>query len=136
MSPEALAAVHAAAFDRPWEAATFAALLGQAGVFALGNDDGFILIRVVLDEAEILTLAVRPEARRHGLGRGLVEAAGHLAGSRGAARLYLEVAEDNAAARALYADAGFVQVGRRPGYYGRQDAPAVAALLFARNLPD
>jgi ribosomal-protein-alanine N-acetyltransferase len=136
MSPEALAAVHTAAFDRPWDAATFATLLGQAGVLALGDDDGFILIRVVLDEAEILTLAVRPEARRRGLGRGLVEAAGHLAGSRGAARLYLEVAEDNAAARALYADAGFVQVGRRPGYYGRQDGPAVAALLFARNLLD
>ena len=136
MSTDLLAEVHATAFDRPWDSDSFAALLGQPGVMALGDADGFILIRAVLDEAEILTLAVRPEARRHGLGRGLVEAAGHLAGSRGAARLYLEVAEDNAAARALYADAGFVQVGRRPGYYGRQAGPAVAALLFARNLPD
>jgi ribosomal-protein-alanine N-acetyltransferase len=108
----------------------------RPGFSPLGNDDGFILIRVVLDEAEILTLAVRPEARRRGLGRGLVEAGGHLARSQGAERLYLEVAEDNDAARGLYVSAGFVEVGRRPGYYGRQDGPAVAALLFARNLPD
>jgi glycine/D-amino acid oxidase-like deaminating enzyme len=62
--PAALAAVHARAFPAPWSRDEFAALLAQPGVLAVVEPDGFILIRVVLDEAEILTLAVRPEARR------------------------------------------------------------------------
>ena len=73
--PTALAALHASAFPAPWSAAVFADLLAQPGVLLGVEPDGFILIRVVLDEAEILTLAVVPPARRHGLGRRLVEAA-------------------------------------------------------------
>ena len=61
---EGLAALHATAFAAPWSAREFSDLLAQAGVFAVVEPDGFILIRQVLDEAEILTLAVRPEARR------------------------------------------------------------------------
>ena len=134
MTPDLLAEVHATAFDRPWDSASFAALLGQPGVLALGDADGFILIRTVLDEAEILTLAVRPTARRKGLGQRLVAAACRLAASVGAERMHLEVAEDNAAAGALYAKAGFVEVGRRPDYYARRDGPAVAALVLARKI--
>ena len=63
---EALAALHAEAFDTPWDAASLTALLASPGVFAVEQPDGFILIRVVADEAEILTLAVRPAARRSG----------------------------------------------------------------------
>lgn len=136
MTPEALAEIHATAFERPWDAATFATLLGQAGVAVLGDDDGFILIRTVLDEAEILTLAVRPGARRKGYARGLVEAAAALARAAGVRQLYLEVAEDNAAALALYRATGFVEVGRRPGYYARRESPDAAALLLARKLAD
>ena len=136
MTPEALAAIHASAFERPWDAAAFAGLLGQAGLFALGDDRGFILVRAVADEAEILTLAVRPEARRGGLGRDLVEAGARAAQARGAATLHLEVAEDNAAALGLYHATGFSEVGRRPGYYVRADGPAADALLLARNLAD
>ena len=98
------------------------------------RDDGFILIRVVADEAEILTLAVRPQARRHGLGLSLVEQAAQTAAEHGAARLFLEVAEDNAAARSLYARAGFETAGRRPRYYARANGPAVDALLLSLNL--
>lgn len=136
MTPELLAEVHATAFERPWDAAAFASLLGQVGVVTLGDADGFILIRTVLDEAEILTLAVRPEARRRGQGRVLVQAAARTARAMGAQRLHLEVAEDNAAAVALYAAAGFEPSGRRPGYYAREGGPAVAALLLALNLSD
>lgn len=131
-----MAAVHAAAFDRPWDAAAFQALMDQPGVLALGDEDGFILLRMAADEAEILTLAVRPEARRRGQGRALVRAATIQARLSGAGRLFLEVAEDNAAAGALYRQAGFVEVGRRPRYYPRTDGPDAAALLLALNLPD
>lgn len=131
--PAALAALHAEAFDAPWDAASLSALLGSPGVFALEDGDGFVLIRVVADEAEILTLAVRPVARRGGLGGRLVEAAVASAAALGAERMFLEVAEDNVAARALYARTGFVEAGRRRGYYARTDGSREDALVLTRN---
>ncbi len=129
-----LAAIHAAAFDAPWDAAAFESLLGQAGVIVLEQPGGFILLRAVADEAEILTLAVRPSARRQGLGARLVSEGAASAAARGATRLFLEVAGDNAAALALYTGAGFAEVGRRPGYYARSGGDRQDALLLALNL--
>ncbi|RAI57221.1 ribosomal-protein-alanine acetyltransferase [Roseicella frigidaeris] len=93
-------------------------MLGMPGAFGLWVPGaGFVLARAAGGEAEILTLAVRPPARRRGLGGALL--AGALAGAvaRGAAAMFLEVAAGNAAARALYAGQGFVEVGRRRRYY-------------------
>ena len=132
---EALAAIHAEAFETPWDAASLSALLASPGVFVVAEADGFILIRVVADEAEILTLAVRTPARRGGLGARLVEAAVVRAAALGAERMFLEVAEDNAAARALYARAGFHEAGRRRGYYARADGSREDALVLALNFP-
>ena len=132
---EALAAIHAEAFETPWDAASLSALLASPGVFVVAGADGFILIRVVADEAEILTLAVRTPARRGGLGARLVEAAVVRAAALGAERMFLEVAEDNAAARALYARAGFHEAGRRRGYYARGDGSREDALVLALNFP-
>eukprot|EP01035_Chromulina_nebulosa_P060053 gene60053-82151_t len=87
----ALADLHSEAFDAPWSASAFADLLGQAGVILEGDNDGFILIRTVADEAEILTLAVRPSARRQGLGARLVRAATDRSVDFGALRMFLEV---------------------------------------------
>lgn len=127
-----LATLHGAAFAAPWDERALGDLLVQTGVFALGREaEGFILCRVVADEAEILTLATTPEVRRQGLGLGLVEAAAGMAAGLGATRLFLEVAEDNVAARGLYARAGFVEVGRRRGYYSRPEGPAIDALVLA-----
>ena len=128
--PGALAALHAQAFAAPWTERALADLLGQAGVFAVGEDDGFILIRVVADEAEVLTLAVRKAARRRGVGGRLLGGAAIEAARRGAVQMFLEVAEDNVAARALYASAGFHEVGRRRNYYGG----TVDALLLQISL--
>ncbi|MDZ4362056.1 GNAT family N-acetyltransferase, partial [Brevundimonas sp.] len=128
------------AFDGPttgraWTQADFAVLLGQPGVFVLGDTDGFVLIRVVVDEAEILTLAVRPAARRLGLGLRLIQASAALASGMGATQLLLEVAQDNLPARALYDRAGFEAAGRRPRYYARTDGAAEDALILVLNLP-
>lgn len=131
--PARLAEIHAEAFDAPWDATALAGLLDSPGVFAVAEDDGFILCRVAADEAEILTLAVRPSARRNGLGARLTAEAARRAASAGATRLFLEVAEDNAAARALYDRAGFRAAGRRPAYYARPDGGRVDALLLALN---
>ena len=107
-----LAALHAAAFPRPWKEEEFARLLAQPGVWALAaGSEGFILLRRAADEAEILTLAVAPDARRRGRGRALVEA------TQGEYALFLEVAEGNAAAIGLYRACGFREISRRKAYY-------------------
>lgn len=127
---QTLAALHAEAFEAPWSASTFGDLLALPGVLLEVEADGFVLIRVAADEAEILTLAVRPAARRAGLASRLVAVASRQAAERGAARLFLEVAEDNVAARALYARLGFETAGRRPRYYARTNGDPVDALLL------
>lgn len=132
--PASLAVLHAQAFAAPWSAYTFADLLSQPGVLAVSEPDGFILIRTVVDEAEILTLAVVPSARRHGLGRRLVEAAAVAAVRGGATRLFLEVADDNIAARSLYEGARFAPIGRRKAYYASADGSRTDAVVMSRDL--
>jgi ribosomal-protein-alanine N-acetyltransferase len=131
---QALAALHAEAFETSWSPEALARLLDQPGVSLTVEPDGFILLQAAADEAEILTLAVRPSARRQGLATRLVEAAAAQAAAGGTERLFLEVAEDNEPARALYSRLGFAQVGRRPRYYARAGGLTVDALLLARNL--
>lgn len=115
---ELLAALHAQAFDRPWAAAEFDRLLTNPASFAfVAAAAGFVLAWNSGDEAEILTVAVVPQRRRRGVGSALVAAAAGAAAGRGAKAIYLEVAESNAAASQLYAKLGFVEVGRRKGYY-------------------
>jgi ribosomal-protein-alanine N-acetyltransferase len=129
---EALALLHAAAFPpgAAWNAGTIATLLGMEGVVGLWGPGGFILARRVLDEAEILTLAVHPDHRRQGLGEALVETAAVVTAAAGARVMFLEVAEENAPAMALYAKAGFEKAGRRRDYY----APGAHAWLLRRSL--
>lgn len=130
-----LAALHAAAFPAPWDAPAFEALLNQTGVLVFEQAEGFILIRAVADEAEILTLAVHPDGRRQGLGARLVRLAATAAADLGVTRLFLEVADDNTAARALYGRTGFAEAGRRPAYYARPDGSRRDALNMALTLP-
>jgi ribosomal-protein-alanine N-acetyltransferase len=133
---EALAEIHLAAFprDEAWSAEIMALQLGSPGAFGrIHSAGGMVLARVAADEADILTLAVAPAARRRGLGRTLLLAAMEEAGRRGAKTMFLEVGVDNTAARALYAACGFAQVGRRRGYYsGGGDALVLRAALTPR----
>ena len=133
-----LAAAHGACFAKPWSAAAFTELMATAGTVALASADktglaGLILIRAVEGEAEILTVAVHPQARRKGLGRKLVEVAAKTAVAAGATTLWLEVGVENAAALALYAVTGFEAAGRRKGYYQHADG-AEDALILRRVL--
>ncbi|MBE9604661.1 ribosomal protein S18-alanine N-acetyltransferase [Acetobacteraceae bacterium H6797] len=126
-----LAAIHAASFAplERWSDASFSELLGMNGTQALvSGEEGFVMLRLTGDEAEIITLAVRPDFRRAGLGRALMEAAMRVAAIQGGAVMFLEVAEGNEAARRLYASLGFEEVGRRKNYY--PDGQAARVLRF------
>jgi ribosomal-protein-alanine N-acetyltransferase len=96
---------------------------------------GFLLARILAGESEILSLGVANAWRRHGAARALLRAAMERAGRAGAARTLLEVAEDNVAARGLYAAEGFALVKRWTRYYRRPGGATAAALVFARDLP-
>ena len=126
-----LAAIHAASFTPAWDAAAIAVLLESPGCFALWfPGEAFILLRTVLDEAEIITLAVVPARRRRGEARALLQAGAAACVVRGATTLHLEVAAGNAAALALYSSLGFRQSGCRPRYY----ADGGDALLWRLSL--
>ena len=137
MTPAALARLHAACFTlpRPWTEAEFTDLLSRSGVFLLTNPGGFVLGRVVADEAELLTLAVDPAARRQGHGHNLLTAFEDAAARCGAGAAFLEVASANAPARALYARRGWVEAGLRRGYYREPGGKADDALILTRRLP-
>ncbi|HEY5106813.1 MAG TPA: GNAT family N-acetyltransferase [Caulobacteraceae bacterium] len=135
----ALARIHAACFPAPWGAAQIGQLLGGPGSFGLLASagraaSGFILCRVIADEAEVLTLATVPRHRRRGLARGLLAAGAEVARTGGATSLFLEVAEDNIPAVALYETERFVPVGRRARYYARPGESPVDALIMRRAL--
>lgn len=132
----AMAAVHAQSFPpaERWGADAFALQLPLPGVFGLiAPAGGIVLARVVADEAEILTLAVIPAARRIGLGRSLLGAARAAAAAAGALAMFLEVSEANQAARALYASCGFRPVGRRRTYYADRSDALVLRLDFTSD---
>lgn len=135
---ETLAAVHWQAFTPGWSAGELSDLLESPGVFALLGEAaeplGMILCRAVAGEAEILTLAVAPPARRQGLARGLVAAAAGLAKQGGASEMFLEVATDNIAALRLYEQAGFQRAGLRRGYYDRGDGVRTDAVVMRLDL--
>jgi len=131
-----MAEMHRQAFppNEVWDAASFAVQLSLPGGFGLINTAGFVLLRALAGEAELLTLAVVPPARGLGHGRALLAAAKAEAGARGAEVLFLEVAESNAAARALYAGAGAQQVGRRRNYYPNGEDALVCRITLAPGL--
>jgi ribosomal-protein-alanine N-acetyltransferase len=130
-----MARLHAASFTlpAPWSEGEFAATLASPFNFALIRETGFLLGKVVAGEAELLTIAVDPAARRQGTGRALVEAFLAEARRRDAETAFLEVAETNAAARSVYDAAGFGQTGRRRGYY-RGAGLVVDAILMGRSI--
>lgn len=136
MTPADMAALHAVCFatPRPWSETEFADLLANPACFALTEPGGFLLGRVVAGEAELLTIAVAPDHRRGGLGRRLVDGFVAQACLWGAESAFLEVAESNIAACALYAAAGFSAAGRRRAYYHRPDGTREDALILVRSL--
>ncbi|MBQ0823647.1 GNAT family N-acetyltransferase [Microvirga terrae] len=136
-----LAAIHASAFARGWSTLDFERLLGERGVVADGlflgrtaKPVGFTLSRIVLDEAEIITVAIAAEARGKGHARPLLSRHLDELARRGVARVHLEVEDGNAPALAAYRRLGFRDIGRRDGYYQKADGTRVAALTMALDL--
>jgi ribosomal-protein-alanine N-acetyltransferase len=137
----ALAALHRVSFRHGWSESEFERLLSDRAAVAhvaranggRGPIVGFVLSHRVDHEAEILLVALAPGERGKGTATRIL--AKHLSrlAAAGVSRIFLEVDEGNAAARKLYARAGFSEVGRRKGYYQKPEGDA-AALILSRNL--
>lgn len=140
-----IAAMHATLFDPPWDEETLRNMLADPSTSALVAkvrlrnvgppvSAGFAISRIAADESEILTIGVTAPFQRRGIGRRLADGIQRAAKTAGAKRLFLEVATDNESARALYGAMGFQEVGRRDGYYKRQDGTIADALTLAGDL--
>lgn len=137
---DAVMAVMGAAFEptfgEAWTRSQCAGILPMAGVaLRIAQDDdgailGFALMRAIVDEAELLLIAVDPAAQHRGVGAALLDDFIHLARARGASRLYLEVRDGNSAIM-LYERAGFSLAGVRRDYYRGHDGYKRDALTLA-----
>ena len=144
-SADVLALAHRDCFDTAWTAETFRQMLSIPGTMALvaladvdGRADmpdvaGFIVVRAVSEDAEILTVGVRPHHRRGGIGRRLLNRVFELMRQAGATSMLLEVAQDNRSALSLYRRCGFTEVGRRPNYYRKETQEQASNRPMARD---
>ncbi len=134
------ARLHALYFSHPWSVNEFESLIASANVHGAAALDGagkvlgFVLVRLAADEAEILTIAVDKSARKQGIGRELLENQAESLRRNRVRKLFLEVDEDNAAARKLYGKFGFTQAGMRPGYYRTASGKPANALILSCDL--
>jgi ribosomal-protein-alanine N-acetyltransferase len=132
----AVHAIEQAAFSDPWSARDFQECVASDVVFLVATTPegvaGYVVAQDAADEGEILNLAVAPARHRGGIGRALVARVLATLAGRGAVRVFLEVRESNAAARALYAALGFQEVGRRSRYYRR---PVEDAIVLRAAIP-
>jgi ribosomal-protein-alanine N-acetyltransferase len=134
------ATLHAASFSYPWPLADIEALLLAPTTYAdgafgkAGELQGFILSRRAADEAEILTIAVKPRKRGLGIAGRLMRANMAQLQAAGAKTWFLEVEAQNTAALALYDRFGFEKVGERKSYYRKPDGDNALAFILRRPL--
>lgn len=113
---------------KPWAANDFADLK-KSGCDIIASQNGFVVWRLVADEAEIITIGVHPDARRAGIAAAMLTLVENDIKKRGGKKIFLEVAENNRSARGLYEHNGYVRIGVRPKYYDGTDAILMEKIL-------
>ena len=125
-------------FGEAWTPSQCMGMLALPGVwFTLAcierRPAGFALARTILEESELLLLAIRPEMRRRGIGGALLRSVSEDARDRGATMMHLEVRANNDAVE-LYRRAGFIKLGERRDYYRGNDGKVFDAHTFSKSL--
>lgn len=135
---EALWAIEPRAYEFPWTRDILRGCLqSKYPAWLMHDEDGIVLgyafLTVGAGEAHLLNLAVDPECQNQGIGRSLLAWVLQKAAAMPIDRMFLEVRPSNAAALKLYHDAGFNEIGRRPGYYPARNNTREEAIVMARE---
>ena len=122
-------------FSVPWsKEGFFTFLIKDESMFFVVEEKGKILgycsMQIVLDEGDILNVAVRRERQKEGIGYFLVDSMLMMAEARGVRTVHLEVREGNDTARRLYQRLGFTEDGLRKNYYTN---PLENAVIMTRR---
>ena len=130
-----VASIEERSFSLPWSLESLELMLTEQASALVALEDGRVLgyvgMMCVLDEGQIINVAVHPDARRRGVGRSLMEAAETYAKERGIVFLSLEVRESNIAARSLYSSLGWEEQGIRKGFYSH---PVENACVMTKSI--
>lgn len=137
MDLAAVYAIEKLSFPNPWHVETFLGEIqnrpvSHALVAVHGPEEtivGYIVFWIVRDEAQINNIAVHPDRRGKGFGRGMLAATLEEMKASGIKTVTLEVRESNLTALGLYRSLGFQVVGRRRDYYTNPREDALAMLL-------
>ena len=130
-----VAAIEEMSFSVPWSAESLELMLTEQASALVALEDGRVIgyvgMMCVLDEGQIINVAVHPDARRRGVGRALMQAAEAYAKERGIVFLSLEVRESNIAARSMYSSLGWIEQGTRKGFYSH---PVENACVMTKSI--
>ena len=130
-----VASIEEMSFSLPWSLESLELMLTEQASALVALEDGRVLgyvgMMCVLDEGQIINVAVHPDARRRGVGRTLMQAAEAYAKERGIVFLSLEVRESNIAARSLYSSLGWEEQGIRKGFYSH---PVENACVMTKSI--
>lgn len=130
-----VASIEEMSFSLPWSLESLELMLTDQASALVALEDGRVLgyvgMMCVLDEGQIINVAVHPDARRRGVGRSLMQAAEAYAKERGIVFLSLEVRESNIAARSLYSSLGWEEQGIRKGFYSH---PVENACVMTKSI--
>lgn len=133
------AQIHKEGFYKNWSAQEIKDLLEKPMIFGLQvqkqNDLlGFILWSEAADEVEILTLVIHPSYQRQGLSTLLLQSLFPLLKKKKITKIFIEVAEDNVGAIALYKSLDFIYLNQRPNYYSREGGQYCTAMIYVKEL--
>lgn len=136
---EILTEIHKECFPRYWNREAFTDFFAVAGTVAFLVEDkenpvAMLVYRISFEQADILTIAVRPKWRRQGISRALLEEAFVNCKNLGVEKIFLEVEEGNEAAIKLYENKGFKHAGRRKLYYQQLDGSLTDALVMSKKI--
>ena len=136
MTPAEMAELHRAepTGQRAWSEAEFSAMLSASNALSVTCDAGFAVGQVIVDEAELFLIMTKPEHRKQGVGHRILALFERQAYQNAVQRIILEVADTNAAARALYSANGYQQMAVRKNYYTFPNGSHADAIVMEKHL--
>ncbi|MCR4782814.1 MAG: ribosomal protein S18-alanine N-acetyltransferase [Lachnospiraceae bacterium] len=121
-------------FSEPWSCDAISGAISSIDNIVLVSADengiyGYLVLYTSLDEGELMTIAVRPGYRGHGIGNMLIESMKKEGKNRDLKYIFLEVRKSNESAKSLYKKNGFIAVGERKNFYRFPTEDAIVGRL-------